>query len=477
MTEFLWRVPLHGPELLYAPYMDKHKGANNMVAVLHMSLAKPCSTSSFFNTLASAVQLVHSRHPLLQTVIPQPVEKDDFYFVKYENETHPKIQVAVLENNETAWHKKQFEQLNAAFGYDELLYRVHLFQYADDNAKDYLLVLTFHHVLVDAGSLNNYLNDLFTLLDAKLQLTTNSCEDVQTMIKEVAAVKPTPVPSSAITLFPEAQQLFSLDYIKTKWLTAMQTLSLGAKPVLEFPTNLGHEECHVLQFEYEAETTNELITVCQKHGVSLRDYLNATAAIALCNEFASKQELKTFERKVPMNCLRDLRRAKNVKHLIPDDSIRTCTGSLTIAPIVSNDCNVWKVAKACREEKELMLSIHEDLFTANLLNQAAMHNTESTDAAYPLIFDSMETIQMQGKVVNMSIVSVAMSTSHIRTALAISSWISNGKLMLSVSYKGILEESYVQNFAHVWDATILDHVHKEKKLKPTNFYFSMENLQ
>ncbi len=109
--------------------------------------------------LKIAANLLLNRHPILSASIVQ--EKQSFFF---QLENHKEIKLnQVIRNNKNTWQKVAEEQLNTPFdSSDKSLMRLHYITSPDYTEKSEIII-TFHHVVVDAASGGYLVDELLNL--------------------------------------------------------------------------------------------------------------------------------------------------------------------------------------------------------------------------------------------------------------------------------------------------------------------------
>lgn len=140
-------------ESLHARIHERANGHGVIAAVVRISgTLQP-------KILIQALELIHYRHPLLQSCITSFLRQ--YYFV-------PKVDFAIIpvaivdKHNDDDWQKHFTTDLDTPFPAHEYLWRVRFLIPRDKNTQDTDIVLCFHHAICDGVSSAHFVDDLLT---------------------------------------------------------------------------------------------------------------------------------------------------------------------------------------------------------------------------------------------------------------------------------------------------------------------------
>ena len=238
----------------YAPF--------NAVGVLHLEKGPPDEV------LRLAWEGLRKKHPLLRVRIQK--EGRDYFFVPDDSLPLP---LSVLQSRDgAAWLEITEEELNRGFDISAgPIFRCRYLHSSGDEPPD-VIILTFHHSIVDATSVVNLFHELLSAC-ARLNEGTPP-----------AVTGPLPLLGPEESYFPRAYRGWSGRWRTLSYLARQLRDEIGYRKDVRGrrrPPIFSAARCKILLLCLSTEKTERLVRACRKNRVSINSALGAAMLLAV----------------------------------------------------------------------------------------------------------------------------------------------------------------------------------------------------
>jgi hypothetical protein len=459
--DILWRVPLSPAERYQLRHMNNptYEGNNNIVSVMEFKVLTPkFDYSVFLYNLRSVLNAVQMRHPLLQCgIVYDKMTVDGKYDVQdrhgWNFVRRREIQCIPIHEVSLSWSDACIVEMNTSFSFDGPFMRVTVCKDGSgtNGTNSFFVLFCFHHVASDAGSGARIVQDLTGILDL-MDHTDIQLEQNQEIYKELSSTPTRPIPQ---TLAEQIPKEFVKSHAGLLWFftktVAKVVYKCGMSPSSGFPLVNPLPPKRFSDFillEFTKEATQSLVQQCQTHQVSMTSLLHA-ALVYNCVRLIHADYSPSKIINIPVPVTTDLRK---IPCPIPStaEDMRFLSSCYISFLDVRNDPNldIWELAARSKEELQQVITrpdIPIDYYQALSITSKFPQEDISN---FPLLFGNLGVVEiLKGKQLQAIVKHCAYSTQGTTNQIYASTFTTEGKLSISLSFNSALKLPVVQQYA------------------------------